>query len=282
VGIARTAGDAEPRARRWRIATESAIMAAVAFAPGSPVIVPPRRPVHLQLRRLRDPTDPCLALDAGLSDDERDRAARFRRSQDAAAFRLARTLVRRRLGAILGLAPRDVPLVIDASGRPRCAAASPSFSITHCAGLVVVGWAAGAPALGRSARGAAPLVEGEPDRVGVDAEPMGSTIDASTGAGFLDATELREIGALAGALRSHARLERFVAKEALLKARGTGFITDPTTLRLARVGAPGTPPRRCVRFRASDAAPGLPATVDVVVLAGRWLLGVCSGDATPS
>jgi 4'-phosphopantetheinyl transferase len=238
-------------------------------SPRPAVIVLPARPVRLELRRLRDPLDAREALDAGLTQAERSRAARFARPRDAAAFRVARALVRGRLGAALGMAPADVPLVVDAAGRPGCPVpGAPAFSITHCKGLVVVGWQGGLGA----APGAAPAI-------GVDAEPMASAIDEATGTTFLSPQERREIDALAPQARSLARLERFVAKEALLKARGTGFIADPTALHLVAVAADGDEvPRRGVRrYRVTDG--GLPATVAVTDLAGRWLLGVSHAGA---
>jgi len=151
-----------------------------------------------------------------------------------------------------------VPLVIDASGRPACpVAGAPAFSITHCAGLVAVGWAA----------------EGE---VGVDAEPLSGRVDAPTAATFLSPLERDEIGALPAAARGPARLLRFVAKEALLKARGTGFIADPTALHLAQAACRGPARTRpAVRLLDAAAPAGTPDTVTVFTLAGTWLVGVC-------
>lgn len=90
------------------------------------------------------------AAEAELDHAERARAASFVRSADRARYVAAHIALRRLLGAYLGLPPRKVPLVRERCltcggphGRPVVAAVDgtappPHFSLSHCAGLVLV------------------------------------------------------------------------------------------------------------------------------------------------
>ena len=76
-----------------------------------------------------------------LSAAERERFAGFKAPEAARMFLLGRILVRRVLGGCLGLAPQDVPIVIDEAGKPKVAAPAARglvFSLSHDRGRAVL------------------------------------------------------------------------------------------------------------------------------------------------
>jgi 4'-phosphopantetheinyl transferase len=110
------------------------------------------------------------------------------------------------LGAALDLAPEDVPLEPGPHGKPRLARQTRvSFNVSHRGDTAVIALAAGGA-------------------VGVDIEsarPHGSPLRLA--ARFFDAGEAATIAALPQALASDAFLRCWTAKEAVLKALGTGL-----------------------------------------------------------
>ncbi|MCA8284323.1 4'-phosphopantetheinyl transferase superfamily protein [Burkholderia cepacia] len=146
---------------------------------------------------------------AALSDDERARAARFMRHEDAVRSAATRAALRDVLGAALGVAPHAVAIVVDASGRPSPAPAhrtSLDFNVSHAGDHALLAWA---PA----------------GRVGVDIECCDRAADwraltrevcAPAEAAWLDS--------VSPAARAAAFMRVWAAKEALLKALGTGIV----------------------------------------------------------
>ncbi|WP_169449144.1 4'-phosphopantetheinyl transferase family protein [Patulibacter americanus] len=219
-------------------------------APGGPGL-PPGVAVHRALA-----TEPDEAVLALLDEAERERLARLRRPADRARFATGRRLARTALGALLGVAPAEVPLTVGPAGRPRVAdAAALDLSVAHAGAHVFVAVADG----GR--------------RVGVD-------VEGGSGAPLPDAGLLgvvctpSERAALAG-LEPGPRHDAFLAlwtrKEAVLKADGRGLLVDPTTLELALEDPPrvlvapaGVPGPDRLTLRDLDAARGYRAALAVV------------------
>ncbi|KAB0641448.1 4'-phosphopantetheinyl transferase family protein [Burkholderia latens] len=195
---------------------------------------------------------------AALSDAERARAARFLRCEDAVRSAATRAALRDVLGAALGTAPKDIVIVVDESGRPSldpAHRASLDFNVSHAGDHALIAWAAAA-------------------RVGVDIERCGRTADwralaaevcAPAEAAYLDKLPLAE--------RADAFMRVWSAKEALLKALGTGIVgglrafavvppRDPATPATTIV-EPAAPAAGVAAFDASwfDAAPGYAACV---------------------
>lgn len=148
------------------------------------------------------------ALEAGLTEVERGRAARYRAPADARRFSAARGWLRQVLGAALGVEPGAVALS-QGPGKPRLAdRAGPRFNLSHAGALALIA-----------------VAEQE---VGVDVEPV-------AGAGrWADVVDLVCSAGEAAALRrlppeeqSAAFLRAWTAKEAYLKATGTGLTVPP-------------------------------------------------------
>ncbi|WP_175026199.1 4'-phosphopantetheinyl transferase family protein, partial [Burkholderia aenigmatica] len=146
---------------------------------------------------------------AALSDDERARAARFMRHEDAVRSAATRAALRDVLGTALGIAPQAVAIVVDASGRPSLDGthrASLDFNVSHAGDHALLAWA---PA----------------GRVGVDIECCNRAADwraltrevcAPAEAAYFDSLPL--------AARAGEFMRVWCAKEALLKALGTGIV----------------------------------------------------------
>lgn len=166
--------------------------------------------------------NPRVAL-ASLSNEEKLRAGRFHFPKDSIHWMACRAELRKILAEVLGLSPLEVPLVVSENGKPLLAAPFQHlhFNLSHCDDLAVVAWSVDGP-------------------VGVDLEP------------FRRAPELLEcvptfchpveISALpvSGAARADRLLKIWTAKEAVLKALGTGLFTAPETLRIDFERQPAT------------------------------------------
>jgi 4'-phosphopantetheinyl transferase len=144
-----------------------------------------------------------------LSDDERERRARFLRESDRDLYLLAHGMLRRVLAVHTGVEARKLRFETGVYGRPELSGpasiGSLRFNLTHTPGL-----AACAVASGRA--------------VGVDAEHLIRKIDLpSVSARVFSTAERRGLEALSG----RDAIERFfllwTLKEAYVKALGRGF-----------------------------------------------------------
>jgi 4'-phosphopantetheinyl transferase len=144
-----------------------------------------------------------------LSEDERERAARFHFDRDAARWTVARGVLRGILGGCLGVDPQAVRFIYDRFGKPELAppfaASNLRFNLSHSEGLALYA-----------------VTEGR--RVGVDIEHVRSLRDLEAVA---DRTfSIRERAALRQ-LPPHLRHTGFfncwTRKEAYIKAVGDGL-----------------------------------------------------------
>ena len=164
----------------------------------------------------------CRATDLELLDaSERERAARFALPRDRALFASAHALLRRALGAKLGVAPRELRFGTERRGKPLLehpADGGVAFNLSHT-------------------RGASMAALGPVSELGVDVE---------SGASLGDPLELApsvfhpaEQAWLSAGLESSDRRARFLKlwtlKEAYLKARGLGLGGGPATWKLTEI-----------------------------------------------
>ncbi|MCA7999245.1 4'-phosphopantetheinyl transferase family protein [Burkholderia metallica] len=146
---------------------------------------------------------------AALDRAERARAARFLRHEDAVRSAATRAALRNVLGAALGIAPQAVAIVVDASGRPSLDGAhctSLDFNVSHAGDHALLAWV---PA----------------GRVGVDIEGCDRVADWRALAREVCApAEAAYLDGLPAAARAGEFMRVWCAKEALLKALGTGIV----------------------------------------------------------
>lgn len=168
---------------------------------------------------------PDSAVEKALAAEDHRRAAGFRFEKDRLHWRQCRAALRILLGEALGRPPAELVLEIDPQGKPHLPAADRlDFNLSHCADLALI-------AIGDSG----PL--------GVDIEPAGRATE------LLGCEETfchpREIARLPAAPQARARalLDLWTAKEAFLKAAGTGLLQAPQEIEIAtdRLSATGTP-----------------------------------------
>lgn len=158
-------------------------------------------------------------LDGGdervLSQNERQRAARFRFERDRDRFVASHIFLRRVLGAYVSEPPEKLDFVVSNRGKPLLAQHGDlHFNLSHSGDLAVC-------AVGR-----APL--------GVDIESLREIEDAeSIASRFFTPREQEAVLALSRAEQSRAFLEIWTRKEAVLKAEGIGLagISDDTIAR---------------------------------------------------
>lgn len=150
-----------------------------------------------------------------LSDEEIKRAARFRFERDTEAWICWRAGLRRVLADYLGLDPVRVPIHSRGSAKPRLGEPYHElhFNLSHSRSLAAVVVCGDGP-------------------VGIDAEPLDRAPSlAECRDDFCHPAEIAALPADAAALEQ-ALLEIWVAKEALLKALGTGLGFPPRQLRI--------------------------------------------------
>jgi 4'-phosphopantetheinyl transferase len=139
-----------------------------------------------------------------LSPDERTRLMRFRFERDRRRFAASRSFLRRVLGAYLCQSPEHVVLRIAANGKPECDGLS--FNMSHSGHYAV-------------------LAVALTGRIGVDIETRRLLEDVDR-VGGLFLREWKSISALPSEQRLSAFFSCWTAKEALLKALGTGLSDD--------------------------------------------------------
>jgi 4'-phosphopantetheinyl transferase len=155
-----------------------------------------------------------LGVEIGcLSDEERRRAAQFRRQVDRDRWVAGHVFLRRVLGRELGLPAGDIAFVARPHGKPAldrtAGRGSVHFNFTHSADIAIVA----------VTRAGEVGVDVERRRNGIDAERL-----ARTGIGDAAAAQLSE---LPPAARADAFYRLWVRHEATVKCLGTGLGTGP-------------------------------------------------------
>jgi len=160
---------------------------------------------------------------ACLSNEEKLRAGRFHFPKDSIHWMACRAGLRKVLGQITGLSPLDVPLLISENGKPLLAAPFQHlhFNLSHCDDLAVVACSSDGP-------------------VGVDLEPFRRAPELlECVATFCHPVETTSLP-VSGEARASQLLKIWTAKEAVLKALGSGLFTAPETLRIDFERQPAT------------------------------------------
>lgn len=150
--------------------------------------------------------DSLVFLEPCLDGRERERAARFRFSEDRERFVLGRGLLRKCLGRYLEQTPEAIELATTDRGRPVLPHdETVQFSISHTHDLVAVALTAGA-------------------RIGIDLEYMKLPPDLPELAKrILSEEDFQTFQALPGSEAPAAFYRAWTRKEAYLKARGEGI-----------------------------------------------------------
>ncbi len=152
---------------------------------------------------------------ACLPDLEKSRADRYRFPQDAFHWAACRASLRMILGHAIQLPPLEVPIILSEFGKPLLAPPYDRvhFNLSHCPGLAIVALCHDGP-------------------VGVDLEPLDRAPDLlECEATFCHPQEIKALPAEITA-RASQLLRIWTAKEAVLKALGTGLSHPPETVRI--------------------------------------------------
>ena len=108
--------------------------------------MPPNEPVsrgvRLGIEWLWSPLPVAISESdlALLSSVERARAAEFAAARRHLEYVAARALLRRTLGAALGVSPTAVEIEVDAFGKPQSPSSRLQFNLSHSAGGLLIGW----------------------------------------------------------------------------------------------------------------------------------------------
>lgn len=150
---------------------------------------------------------------ACLTDEEKVRAGRFKFERDAVHWSACRAGLRKILGPELGVSPAEVPLEISGNGKPRLPVPHGQlhFNLSHCEGLALVALSTGGP-------------------VGIDLEPWDRAITLlECESSFCHPSEIEALPA-GEKPRARQLLRIWTAKEAILKALGTGLTHPPESV----------------------------------------------------
>lgn len=172
---------------------------------------------EVQLWRIDLTERPAGLSDADLAEDERVRFARLLDARWRAWRSNCRLALRQLLGGLMDLPPARIELDTGDNGRPLLAGeqakAGVNFNVTH-AGPVAVIALADAP------------------RLGVDIERVRRIDLLGVARRMYHESEQRWLRSLDGAARETLFFRIWTAKEALLKAEGSGIFHDPADWRL--------------------------------------------------
>ena len=158
-----------------------------------------------------------------LSAAESRRSEAFRSDQDRRAFELRRGFLRALLASYTGRDPAELVLEEDEFGKPHLPSTSLSFNVSHSGDAILVALA-------------------DAREVGADVERHGHEewLDGLA-AHFFDPTEREELESTEPDRLTETFFRGWARKEALLKALGVGFLSDP---RRFFVGLGEAPPGR--------------------------------------
>ncbi|GKT25812.1 4'-phosphopantetheinyl transferase superfamily protein [Acidovorax sp. SUPP3334] len=176
----------------------------------------------MSLQRLPDPLPSGIEayrLDFDLSCDEtphwpllsaveQARAGRFMQSADRLRFSATRTATRQLLARRLSCQPVDLPLAQDAYGKPfvDMKGAVPLFNVSHSGSHALI-------ALADSSAFSSVGIDIEQRRAGLDVDALSEAV----------LTDLEKSAVVQAADPQEALLQRWVGKEAVLKAIGVGI-----------------------------------------------------------
>jgi 4'-phosphopantetheinyl transferase len=188
---------------------------AIPMAPVLPRDIQPLGPASVALWLLPVGVNlpPQLAEDlAVLSDEERARAARFRRPEDRTLFITGRLGVRLLAARYVDADPRDLRIAQAPGHKPEIAgpphASSLHFNLSHTSGLVVWAFALDRP-------------------VGVDAERVSRmAVFGSDPSAFFANSERTVLASVPDAERPRWLADHWTIKEAYVKAEGSGLTRD--------------------------------------------------------
>ncbi len=149
-----------------------------------------------------------------LSSEEREHVKRFHFKRDGVQFGVCRSSLRRILGGYLGASPESLEFVFSAQGKPALKElpAPLEFNVSHSRhiGLIAV-------------------TQGDP--VGVDVEAIRYDFSVVDVAGdVFSARELKQFYTMPSDAQRLKFFATWAAKEAYLKALGTGFSLSPTSI----------------------------------------------------
>lgn len=161
--------------------------------------------VHVHCAHLERHAEETARLHEILSDDERERAARFRFEIHRRRFIVARGVLRQSLTEYLGIAPAEIRFSYGARGKPAISGSSLQFNVSHSEELAVYAFAWDTP-------------------LGVDVEHVRPLQDLEGIAQrFFSASEWTLIEAKPPEERVEAFFRCWTRKEAYIKATGDGL-----------------------------------------------------------
>ncbi len=189
-------------------------LAVMPWKPAPHDLTLPDEEVHLWCAQLQEPAAHLLAT---LSDNERERAQRFRFARDRDQFVTARGMLRSILAQYLNTAPASLQFGYEPNGKPYLTTTSGTrsplcFNVSHTHGLALYGMA-------------------WHRALGVDVELVRAELaDDLTAQQFLSPSELQVFRQLPQPLQPTAFFNSWTCKEAYLKALGAGLSVAPDTV----------------------------------------------------
>lgn len=157
---------------------------------------------------------PLALARSWLSEDELERAGRFRFERHRDRYLRGRGMLRALLAARLGRTPEELAFTTGAKGKPALAGAGPGFNLSHSEGRAV-------------------LAVGDLPDLGVDIEGYDRRVDLDGLARrCFRPSEIAWMASFPPERRHLAFFRIWTAKEARMKATGEGFSLEPQRIEL--------------------------------------------------
>lgn len=161
--------------------------------------------LHLWCTSLDPEGDHLKALRELLSDDERERAARFKFWRDQRRYMVGRGILRLLIGRYLSVDPQSIEFHYNEFGKPYLPAEDLKFNLAHCRDLILYGFCLNAD-------------------VGVDLECIRPIVDApGIASRFFSQGENKVLLDTPEEQRTELFLSYWTLKEAYIKAVGQGL-----------------------------------------------------------
>jgi 4'-phosphopantetheinyl transferase len=224
-----------------------------------------RSEVHIWRASLAQPAIKIEALQEVLSDDERERASKFRFKKDQSNFIVARGVLRLILGRYLRLPPEQLRFDYNSYGKPDLHAELGErllrFNLSHAGGLALY------------------VITGGRE-VGVDIEILRDDVDGvGIAEHFFSPGEIKTLCALPPEVQTRAFFNCWTRKESYIKARGAGlsiplerFDVSLSPCEPAALLSTLDDKREASRWLLRELSPGPDYVAAVAVEGGGWQL----------
>ncbi|MDB4955281.1 MAG: 4-phosphopantetheinyl transferase [Myxococcales bacterium] len=144
-------------------------------------------------------------LHAAITTDEQRRRGRFFKAVDADRFLVGRGTLRREVGRMLGIPPREVAFELGEHDKPHVVGGTPHVNVSHSGDVVLIALTSGVP-------------------IGIDVEQINERFaHEAVHETFFSDREIEDLAKVPADLRVPAFFHTWTSREAIMKVLGLGL-----------------------------------------------------------